>query len=158
MANISSSSKVAYIYDASTDTWYPTAGLASTSADYSWTGDHSFASQTTFDSVLSAKAGVNNFQNAEARDAALPSPASGTVAFIRQDASSNVINQIQYYSNGTWVNYKNVKIDEKVASYTVGLHDVDKLIKVNSTSNLEVIIPNDSAANFPVGSRVEIGR
>jgi hypothetical protein len=158
MANISSSSKVAYIYDSGTDTWYPTAGLASTSADYDWTGDHSFASSTTFESVLSAKAGVNNFQNPAARDAALTSPANGTVVFIRQDASGSVINQIQYYANGTWVNYKNIKIDEKTASYTVQLSDVDKLIKVNSTSNLELIIPNDSTTNFPVGSRVEIGR
>jgi hypothetical protein len=159
MTTISSSSKVAYIYDEATDTWYPTAGLASTSANYSWTGTHSFASSVSFNSVLSAKAGVNNFQNLTARDAAFSSPiAPGTVVFVRQDNSGNTLNQIQYYSNNAWVNYTSIVIDEKVTSYTIQLHDVDKMIKVNSSSNLEVLIPAESSVAFPIGSRLEIFR
>ena len=159
MSTISSNSKVAYIYDAATDTWYPTAGLASTSANYDWTGTHEFSSTATFEDVLNAKAGVNNFQNPAARDAAMSNtPVNGTVVFVRQDNSGNLINQIQYAHNGQWIEYKNVRIDEKTASYTVTLSDLNKLIKVNSTSNLELIIPADATTNFPIGSRIEIGR
>jgi hypothetical protein len=158
MTTISSNSKVAYIYDEATDTWYPTAGLASTSANYSWTGTHNFSSSVSFNSVVSAKAGVNNFQNPTARDAAITSPVSGLVVFIRQDNSGNTINQIQYYSGSAWVNYNNIIINEKTASYTIALHDVDKLIRVNSTSDLEVTIPAAASVNFPIGSRLEVIR
>lgn len=164
MATVSSTSKVAYIYDSATDTWYPTAGLASTSADYNWSGDHSFSSTVdfsaavTFENVLNAKAGVNNFQNSAARDAAIPSPIDGIVVFIRQDNNSNQINQIQYSQNGSWINYQNIRIDEKTTSYTIQLHDVDKLIKVNSSSDLEMLIPAESSVNFPIGSRIEFFR
>jgi hypothetical protein len=159
MTTISSSSKVAYIYDEATDTWYPTAGLASTSANYSWTGIHNFSSSVSFDTVVKAKAGVNNFQNPAARDLAIPSPvASGTVVFVQEDAQGNTINQIQYRQGLSWVNYKNINIHEETANYTVQLHDVDKFIKINSTSNLELIIPNNSTTAFPIGSRLEVGR
>lgn len=158
MATISSEPKTAYIYDSETDSWYPVGGLASTSANYSWSGTHSFSSTVTFENVLKAEAGVNNFQNPTARDAALPSPENGTVAFIRQDNSGNSINQIQYYSSGAWVNYTKVQIDEKTTSYTIALHDVDKLIKINSSSNLELIVPAEASANFPIGSRLEVFR
>ena len=162
MATISSNSKVGYIYDAATNTWYPFAGLASTSANYSWTGTHSFSNAVTFDQVLSAKAGVNNFQNPAARDTAIPSPANGTVVFIRQDDNGNTIHQIQYYNQPTlsWVNYDQVVVEEKTTSYTVRLHDVNKLIKVNSSSNLEILIPAQAStnSNFPIGSRIEVYR
>lgn len=163
MTTISSNSKVAYIYDSATDTWYPTAGIASTSANYSWTGAHSFGSTTTFqnsvtfENVLNAKAGINNFQNPAARDAAITSPTNGVVVFVRNDANGNQINQIQYYFNGFWISY-GVTIDEKTISYTIALNDVNKLIKVNSSSNLEVLIPVHSSVNFPIGSRLEIYR
>lgn len=154
---ISNTPKPAYIYK--NGTWYPISAPVNTAANYDWTGDHDFSGPVSFEEVLAARGGINNFQNPAARDLAIPSPvANGTVVFIRQDSLGNTINQIQYYSGGTWVNYNNIVINEKTASYTVALHDVDKLIKVNSTSNLEVIIPNDSTTNFPVGSRVEIGR
>lgn len=158
MANISSNGKVAYIYDQATNTWYPVAGSANTSVDYDWAGVHTFASAVTFNEVVRAQGGVNNFQNPAERDTYIQSPANGTVVFIRQDALGNTINQIQYYQGGSWINHNNIRIDEKTTSYTIGTHDVDKLIKVNSTSNLEVIIPNDQTTNFPIGSRIEVGR
>jgi len=158
MTTFSSSSKVAYIYDSATDTWYPTAGLASTSANYSWTGTHDFSLGVSFDSVVSAKAGVNNFQNPAARDAAITSPTNGIVAFIRQDANANVINQIQYYHNGAWVDYKNISIDEKTLSYTITAADANKMIRMNSSSNLELLIPANSSAAIPIGARIEVMR
>lgn len=162
MATISSNSKVGYIYDAATDTWYPFAGLASTSANYSWSGTHSFGNDVTFEDVFNAKAGVNNFQNPAARNAAIPSPANGTVVFVRQDDNGNTIHQIQYYNQPTssWVNYDQVVVEEKSSSYTIGLHDINKLIKVNSSSNLEILIPAQAStnSNFPIGSRIEVYR
>ena len=158
MTTISSNSKVAYIYDEATDTWYPTAGLASTSANYSWTGTHNFSSSVSFNSVVSAKAGVNNFQNPAARDAAITSPTNGIVVFVRQDANGNVINQIQYYSNSAWVDYKNISIDEKTLSYTITTADANKMIRMNSSSNLELLIPANSVAPIPIGARIEVMR
>lgn len=156
MATISSNAKVGYIYQ--DGTWYPIAGgNVNTAATFGWTGAHSFASAVSFSQVLQAKAGVNNFLNPLARDAAITNPSDGTVVFVRERDNGEVINQIQYYS-GTWINYKNVEIDEKVSSYTIALDDVDKLIKMNSSSNLTVTIPPESSANFPVGSRLEILR
>jgi hypothetical protein len=154
---ISNTPKPAYIYK--DGTWYPISAPVNTAANYDWTGDHDFSGPVSFEDVLSAQAGINNFQNPAARDLAIPTPvASGTVVFVRQDSLGNTINQIQYYSGGTWVNYNGVVINEKTTSYTIALNDVDKLIKVNSSTNLEVIIPGESTANFPVGSRIEIFR
>jgi len=157
MATISSTPKVGYIYD--DGTWYPIAGgTVNTAATFAWTGAHSFASAVSFSQVLQAKAGVNNFLNPTARDASITSPTNGIVVFVRQNNNGDVINQIQYYSGGVWVNYGNVEIDEKTSSYTIALKDVDKMIKVNSSSNLEILIPAEASVAFPVGSRLEIFR
>jgi hypothetical protein len=154
---ISNTPRPAYIYK--DGTWYPISSPVNTAANYDWTGDHDFSGPVSFEEVLAARGGINNFQNPAARDLAIPSPvASGTVVFIRQDSVGNTINQIQYYSGGTWINYNNIVINEKTASYTIALHDVDKLIKVNSTSNLEVTIPAQASVNFPIGSRIEVMR
>ncbi len=154
---ISNTPRPAYIYN--DGTWYPISSPVNTAANYDWTGDHDFSGPVSFEEVLAARGGINNFQNPAARDLAIPSPvASGTVVFIRQDSVGNTINQIQYYSGGTWINYNNIVINEKTASYTIALHDVDKLIKVNSTSNLEVTIPAQASVNFPIGSRIEVMR
>jgi hypothetical protein len=153
---ISNTPRPAYIYK--DGTWYPISSPVNTAANYDWTGDHDFSSSVSFEEVLQAKAGVNNFQNPAARDSVITSPSNGIVVFVRQDALGNTINQIQYYSSGTWINYNNIVINEKTASYTIALHDVDKLIRVNSTSNLEVTIPAEASANFPIGSRIEVMR
>jgi hypothetical protein len=158
MTTISSSSKVAYIYDEATDTWYPTAGLASTSANYSWTGIHNFSETVSFAESIVAKNGVNNFLNPTARNAAITSPSNGIVVFIRQNDNGDVINQVQYYDSGFWIPAMLTFIDEKTASYTLTLPDNGKLIKVNSTSNLEITIPAQASAAFPIGSRLEVMR
>jgi len=154
---ISSESKVAYIYQ--DGTWYPLAsGSVNTAASYDWTGNHSFASAVSFSQVVTAKAGVNNFQNPAARDIAIESPVNGLVVFVRNDADGNQINQIQYYFGGSWINYNAVSIKETTTSYTIALEDVDKFLKVNSSSNLTVTVPPASSQNFPIGSRLEVYR
>jgi hypothetical protein len=103
MSTLSSAPKTSYIYDQQTNTWYPLAGIANTSANYIWNGTHQFSSATSFISSVFARAGVNNFQNPAARDLALTTPVNGTVCFVRQDAVGTQINELQYYFNG-WVN------------------------------------------------------
>lgn len=154
---ISNTPRPAYIYQGGT--WYPISSPVNTAANYEWTGTHDFSGAVTFEDVLKAEAGVNNFQNPAARDAAIPAVpgATGTVVFVRQDNSGNPLNQIQYYNGSAWINC-GVSVDEKTLSYVINLQDVNKLLKINSTSNLTVTIPPASSANFPIGSRLEIYR
>lgn len=157
MTTISSNGKVAYIYNQASDTWHPIAGAANTSLNYSWSGMHTFQNDVSFDDVLNAKAGVNNFQNPNARDVAIPTPAPGIVAFVRQDNSGNQINQLQYYSSATssWVSAYDVLLVSKTASYTIELHDSAKFIRMDSSSDLVLTIPKDI---FPNGTRIEVMR
>lgn len=158
MATISSTSKVGFIYNESTSTWHPIAGVANTTADYSWTGNHNFANDVTFADVVSAKAGVNNFANPSARDAAIPSPISGTVVFVRQDNSGNVINQIQYYSTTAtaWVNYYDAQLVNKTANYVIALNDSGKTITVNASSATTITVPTNATVAFPIGTTITV--
>jgi hypothetical protein len=160
MTTISSVGKVAYIYDEATTTWYPVAGTTNTSADFSWTGDHVFETGTavTFTDVVAAKAGVNNFQNPTARDAAIPSPTPGIVAFVRQDNSGNAIRQIQYYSSAssTWVSYSDAQLVEQTASYVLATHDSGKVVKMDSSTSVVVTLPSNTTAPLPIGSVITI--
>lgn len=155
MATVSTSGKVAYIYDEATDTWYPVAGNVSTSSDYDWTGDHSFAGAVSFQDVVNSKAGINNFQNPSARDAAIATPSNGSVCFVRQDALGNDINQIQYYTSVGWVSAYDSRYSSKTTAYTIGLHDSGTMVLVNSSSDLNITIPEGI---FPTGARVDIIR
>lgn len=154
MATISSDGKVAYIYNEATDTWYPVAGSANTSQSYLWSGTHRHQNTVTFDQVVTAKAGVNNFANPAARDAAITSPVNGMTAFVRTDASGNQVNHLQYYSNGLWRVYgDNANLNEKTASFTLGSADAGKTIVLNSSSQITVSIPTDAALAFPNGTQ-----
>lgn len=157
MAQISSNPKPSYIYDQDTNTWYPIGGQVNLSLNYPWTGTHSFATTVTFSDVVNARAGINNFINPAARDAAIPSPINGIVCFVRQDASGNIINQIQYYYNA-WVSYDATlqanldtlkqKVDYvySTSSYTVNAAAAGKTIYMDSSSDLTVTIPLNSTA------------
>jgi hypothetical protein len=160
MATISSNGKVAYIYDTQTDTWYPVAGTTNTSANYQWTGTHSFASNpVTFDQVVRAKAGVNNFLNPSQRDALITSPSDGIVCFVRQTDIGVQINQVQYYYNGVWRSVTDsADLSAKVANYTLGLTDAGKTITMNSSSDLTVTIPLNSSVPFVSGQRLDVIR
>ena len=165
MATISSNPKPTYIYDQATNTWYPLGGQVNNSLNYPWTGTHSFASTVTFADVVNAKAGINNFLNPAARDAAITSPTNGIVCFVRQDASGNVINQIQYYYN-EWLSYdatlqSNIdtlkqKVDYvySTSNYSVIASTAGKTIYMDSSSNLTVTIPLHSS--IPIDNYVKI--
>jgi hypothetical protein len=165
MASISSTPKQTFLYDQATNTWYPVGGQVNYSSNYPWTGTHSFATTVTFADVVNAKAGVNNFLNPAARDAAIPSPTNGIVCFVRQNASGTVINQIQYYYNG-WVSYDATlqssidtlkqKVDYvySTGNYTVAAASAGKTIYMDSASDLTVTIPLNSSV--PIDNYVKM--
>jgi len=149
MSTVSGVGKVAYVYDQPTDTWHPVAGYANTTETYSWSGPHAFTNTVSFDSVLNAKAGVNNFFDEAARDVELPSPANGTVVFIRS------LNQIQYRSGGIWRVYgDNANLLEKTSSYTLALSDAGKTFQINSSSSVVITIPTEASVGFANGAQI----
>lgn len=154
---ISSESKVAFIY--SNGVWYPlNSASVNTAATYGWTGSHTFDGTTTFGNSLVAKAGVNNFQNPSERDASIASPSNGVTCFVRQDVSGNVINQIQYYHNGSWIAANNTSIVSDTNSRILSMADAGAAIKISNSTDLEVIVPANSSVALPIGSTFELIR
>jgi len=159
MATINSDGKVAYIYNASNQTWYALGGAVNTNAQYTWTADQRFGSVVTFDTVANAKAGVNNFQNLTARDAAITSPTNGIVCFVRQNNNGDVINQIQYYHNGEWRYYGDATdLVTTLSNYTIAKTDAGKTLNVDSSSDVTITVPLNSSVPFIKGQKVEIVR
>lgn len=159
MPTINTNGKVAYIYNQATDTWNAISAAINTAASYTWNGTQTFATTVVAEEVIRAKGGINNFLNPSARDTAIPSPVNGVVAFIRQDSSGNVINQIQYYYNGAWRNYNDsILLSDISASRPLALSDVGKTIKVDSASDVTLTIPLNSTTPFIVGQRLDIIR
>ena len=157
MATINSDGKVAYIYK--DNVWYAIGGAVNTNAEYTWTADQTFSAPTTFESVVNAQAGINNFQNPTARDIAIPTPSNGIVCFVRQEDSGSVINQVQYYYNGEWRNYlDSVNFVTKTADYTILKSDSGKTISVDSSSDVVITIPANSTTPFIVGQKIEFVR
>jgi hypothetical protein len=97
--------KPGYIYNAADDTWYELSGKTDTSGTFEWAGPHTHLSTITIIDHLIAKKGINNYLNPSARDSSITSPVTGTVCFIRQDASGNTINQFQYYNGSSWISF-----------------------------------------------------
>jgi len=155
MSTIDSVGKVAYIYNQPEDKWYPVAGYASTTVPYSWSGIHDFTNTVNFDSVLNAKAGINNFLDPATRDLVIPSPINGIVAFIRQTNEGQILNQIQYYYNGAWRIYgDNAQLSSKTTSFTLSLADSGRTIDAESSTSITVTIPLNSSVPFLVGTQI----
>jgi hypothetical protein len=149
MSTISAVGKVGYIYDQPNDTWHPVAGYANTTETYTWSGPHTFSNTVNFDSVLNAKAGVNNFQSESTRNAAIPSPINGIVVFIRDS------NQIQYYHNGAWRVYgDNANLVEKTSGHVLELIDAGTTIQMNVSSGHTVTIPTNAQVPFQIGTQI----
>ena len=156
MTTISSEGKVAYVYESSTSTWHPVAGTTNTGATFNWTGVHNFGAAVSFTEVLNAKAGVNNFLNPAARDAALPTPVNGIVCFVRQNSNGNEINEVQYYDNAWRSLNDSTTIVLKTADHISELSDAGKTIDMYVSTANTVTIPPYSSVAFPIGSRFDI--
>ena len=159
MSTISSNGKLGYIYDQATDTWHPVAGLVNTSSNYEWSGTQNFSNSVTFEQVLNAKAGVNNFLNPAARDAAIPSPTNGIVAFVRQTDAGVQINELQYYYNGAWRFVNDAtRLLAQTASYTLSYSDVGNTVIIDAATDTQVTVPANSTTAFVIGQRLEVIR
>jgi hypothetical protein len=159
MTTINSDGKVAYIYNASNQTWYALGGAVNTNAQYKWTADQEFGAVVTFDTVANAKAGVNNFQNPTARNAAITSPSNGVVCFVRQNDNGDVINQIQYYYNNEWRYYGDATdLVTTLSNYTIAKTDAGKTLNVDSSSDVTITVPLNSSVPFIKGQKVEVVR
>lgn len=158
-SSTSTSGKVAYVYDSDTDTWYAVSGVVNTAANYSWSGTNSFSNVVTFDEAVKNKAGINNFTDPAARDAAIPSPVRGLVCFVKQDASAVAINQVQFYDGTQWkFIHGYTTLLAKLASYEPALDDAGKTITFDSSSTSNVTIPPNSSKAFPLGTRFDVLR
>ena len=159
MATINSAPKTAYVYDEDTSSWYAIGGNTNTVANYTWSGTHNFQNTVTFEDAIKNKAGVNNFIDPAARDAALPVPVRGLVCFVRQDASAVAINQLQFYDGTSWkFIHGYTTLLPKIASYEPALDDAGKTITFDSTSPTTITIPPNSSKAFPLGTRFDVIR
>jgi hypothetical protein len=155
MSAVSNIGKVAYIYDQPTDTWHPVAGYTNTTENFAWAGTHSFSNTVNFNSVLNAKAGINNFLDPASRDLAITSPANGIVVFIRQTNTGAVLNQIQYYFNGAWRVYgENAGILTKTSSHTLELVDAGRTLDMDVSTANTVTIPTNASVAFLIGTQI----
>jgi hypothetical protein len=159
MATINTDGKNAYIYNESDDTWYAIGGSVNTNQEYTWSAEQTFSAATTFNNVIKAKGGINNFQNPTARDAVLTSPTAGLVCFVRQEDDGTPIDQVQYYSGSAW-RYVNdsATFVTKTSDYTVAKSDSGKTISVESSSDIVITIPLNSVAAFSIGQKIEFIR
>jgi hypothetical protein len=158
---ISSESKVAYLFDGTN--WRPISGVASTSADYTWTGDHVFNSNSTvtLETVVKNKAGINNFATTTARDAALPSPVTGLVAFVAADGDGT-INDLQFFDGTRWRSSNDAAILKSPVvsanAYTLVATDAGNSLKITASTATTIYIPENASNSFKIGQKVEILR
>ena len=155
MSTISNVGKVAYVYDQPNDTWHPVAGYTNTTEPFAWSGAHNFSNTVNFNSVLNAKAGINNFLDAAARDLAITSPINGIVVFVRQTNAGAVINQIQYYFNGAWRVYgENANLVTKTSNHTLELADAGRTLDVDVATANTITIPTNASVPFLIGTQI----
>ena len=166
MPSLNTNGKTAYVYDQGTDTFYAIGANTNTTANYVWSGTQEFQNNVTFsdtNAVITAKAGVNNFLNPAARDAALASPVRGTVCFVRQTAGAVAINDLQFYNGTNWISYGGLVTFNKQAgsgsqNYDLTLNDIGQSITFDSTGTWTVTIPPNSGIAFPIGSEIDVFR
>lgn len=159
MSTVSSTSKVAYMYDQASDTWYAVAGTANTNVAYTWNAAHTFGSIVTVNDVIRAKGGVNRFQNPTARDTVIASPVKGTVCFVEQTDGGTDINQVQIYNGTSWVGMLDTAtLNSKSTDYTLVLGDAGKTLLIDSTIDRTVTVPTNASVPFAIGQRLDIVR
>lgn len=159
MSTVSSSSKVAYMYDQASDTWYAVAGTANTNVAYSWNAAHTFGSIVTANDVIRAKGGVNRFTNPTARDSVITAPVKGTVCFVEQTNGGTDINQIQIYNGTAWVGMLDTAtLSTKTTDYNLGLADAGQTLLIDSSTDRTVTVPLNSSVPFAIGQRLDVVR
>lgn len=157
MSTISNVGKIAYVYNQATDTWHPVAGMTDASANFNWTGEHTFSQEVVINNSvdingnLVLKGSFNYFGSEAQRDATITSPVDGDFALVFISGSL----QPQYYVNGAWrVVGSNAFLNNKTSSHTLVMSDAGKTLDFNSSSTAVVTIPTNSNIAFPIGSQI----
>jgi hypothetical protein len=157
MSTISSVGKVTYVYDSVSDTWHPVAGMTDASANFNWTGEHSFSQEVVVNNSvdingnLLLKGSLNYFSSEAARNAAIPTPVDGDFALVAVSGSI----QHQHYFSGAWrVSGSNAFLVPKTASYTLTMADAGKTLDFTSSSAIVLTIPTNTNVAFPVGTQI----
>lgn len=160
MAQIGTIGKISYVYDQQSDTWHPIAGMTDTSANFTWTGNHTFSQSgaVSINGPAVASAGINNFLSVTDRNTKIASPVNGTIAIL----PVNNVMQLQYFNAGSWRLFgDNAFLEERTTSnfvnnnvYNLVLADAGKTLQMNSSLSHIVTIPFDSTINFPIGSQI----
>jgi hypothetical protein len=166
MTTISSNGKIAYVYDADGDTWYPIAGATNTTSNFGWSGTHTFLNSVTLNGATTANGsvvltqGVNTFANYAARNSALGATPStnGIFAFVWKDGDGVIVNDLCFSSGGAWVSVSKQAVSSKTGSYQLLISDFGSVLTVSSSSNLEITVPANSSVPFPIGTKVEVIR
>ncbi len=115
--------KPGFIYNAADDVWYELSGKTDTSGTFEWAGLQTYLSAVTMLEALVAKKGINNYLNPSARDSSITSPVTGTVCFVRQDSSGNIINKFQYYNGSSWISFvEQPSLDDLEISTIMGVY------------------------------------
>jgi len=105
MSQLSSTPKIAYIYDKNANNgaglWHPIAGSADPASPYTWTNIQTFNSSVIFSQSFLSRRGMNNFQDEAERSISLPNPAPGAISFLRNS------NRIEFWNQpgeqpGSW--------------------------------------------------------
>jgi hypothetical protein len=159
MPGKSSISRPAYFYDSATDNWYAISGSVNAALSYDWTGSNTFSQSTNFKNSIIVEKGINNFLNPSARNSSIPAPDNGNLVFVRQDASGNVINQIQYFFNGSWrfIN-DGSQVVTKNTDFSIALEDAGNTIVLDSPSDRTITIPTNISEPFFIGQRIDVVR
>jgi hypothetical protein len=116
MATIDGTGRPGYMYDEATDVWFEISGKVSTAANYQWLGAHQFDNNVTNNGAITAKLKFNSFLNPAARLSAIPSPGTGLISFIQQDAIGNTINKFQYWNGSAWADISSVSYSSSAPS------------------------------------------
>lgn len=156
MATIDNYPRPTYVYDIDTDTWYPISGKTDITSSYEWTGMHNFLNSVALSNQVLMQKGFNVFLNATARDADIPTPIYGTMAFLKQDSLGNTINDFQVYDGSSWLSIVDplFTFNQQSSSYTLSLIDSYKMVEMSGGGNLTV--PPESSVNFPIGTAIDI--
>ena len=158
MTTIDNTGRPAFMYDEDTQTWYAISGRISTSANYVWTGANEWQNNSSFVGGVTAKTKFNYFLNPAARSAAITSPERGLLTFLEQDASGNTINKFEYWNGSAWTSVNSITETnaQTGTTYTLALSDRDKIIELNNSASVSLVVPLNSSVPFPVGSNITI--
>jgi hypothetical protein len=100
-----SNPKPAYMYDKTTDSWFPISGQVDTAKNYTWSGTQLFetsvnilgptstndlsvngtasvSGSVSFNGPMKLNGGINVYTSASARNDAIPNPTTGTLAYL----------------------------------------------------------------------------